>query len=236
MRKFYTDEGKLTAGSILMIQDTDGKYMNLVPIVDSPATKSAPATVDKTVLSDPTVTQVEGLQTPEQKQFTFNYHRDNIRQLNKFVGEPHNFLERNADDTGERYTGTILYARNGQSVNGIQQGVIYLTVSDTDDLPIDDVRDIIKPTACIKNSLPSVKLIGTGTKIINLELTPKATVKATTESKEVATATIQEGKLTITGVAKGNTFIDLEVSATGEATSYRTIEVEVFANGDIIDE
>jgi hypothetical protein len=47
------------------------------------------------------------------------------------------------------------------------------------------------------------------------------------DAETIATASIASGKLTITGVKKGNTLIRLETSATGEATSYRTIAVTV---------
>lgn len=228
MRKIYTDEGILSKGACLMIQDdTDSKYFLLIPTTTLPATKGAPATVEKTVLTDNAVTQVEGLQTNDQKTYTFNYHRDNIKQLKKYAGKKLNFLERNADDTGERFSGTMAFGRSDVSVNGIEQGTIYITVSHADEYPLDDVRDIIKPTAVITNLLEDVNITGTGSVIRTIETTDGATVTAASASTSIATATYDDGKLTVTGVAKGNTFVNLTVSATGEATSYRTIAVNV---------
>ena len=63
MERYYTDKGFISKGATLNIKDsTDGKYFMLLPVVDMPETKGAPATQAKTVLSDESVTEVEGLQ------------------------------------------------------------------------------------------------------------------------------------------------------------------------------
>lgn len=227
MGRYYTDKGVLSKGACLMVKDTDGKYMLLVPTTNLPATKGAPATVEKTVLTDNAVTQVEGLQTNDQKTYTFNYHRDNIIQLNKFKGKNLEFLERNADDTGEKFTGTMVYGRSGVEVNGIEQGEIYITVTSADDEPVADVRDIVKQTAVITSPLNDITLTGTEANVQSIETSANATVTATSDAPTVATANYASGKLTITGVAAGNTTIKLVTSATNEATSYRTINVTV---------
>ena len=228
-KRYYTDEGILSKGASLNIQDTDGKFFMLIPVVSLPATKGAPATVDKTVLTDNAVTQVEGLQTNDQKSYTFNYHRDNIKQLKKYAGKKLTFLERNADNTGERFTGTFAFGRSDVAVNGIEQGTIYITVTSADEYPLDDVRDLIKPTAVITNLLEDVYLTGTGSVVVPVETSTGASVAVSSASSSIATATYADGKITITGVAAGNTFINLTISATNEATSYRTIAVNVEA-------
>ena len=227
MGRYYTDKGVLSKGACLMVKDTDGKYMLLVPTTNLPATKGAPATVEKTVLTDNAVTQVEGLQTNDQKTYTFNYHRDNIIQLNKFKGKNLEFLERNADDTGEKFTGTMVYGRSGIEVNGIEQGEIYITVTSADDTPVNDVRDLVKQTAVITSPLNDITLTGTEANVQTIETSAGATVAATSDSSTIATADYSNGKLTITGVAAGNTTVNLITSKTGEATSYRTINVTV---------
>jgi hypothetical protein len=227
MARYYTDKGVLSKGACLMVKDTDGKYMLLIPTTNLPATRTAPATVEKTVLTDNAVTQVEGLQTNDQKTYTFNYHRDNLIQLNKFKGKNLEFIERNADDTGEKFTGTMVYGRSGVEVNGIEQGEIYITVTSSEDEPLEDVRDLVKKTAVITSPLNDITLAVGESNIQTIELSDGATVTATSESTTIATGTYADGKLTITGVAAGNTMINLVVSKTGEATSYRTIAVTV---------
>ena len=227
--RYYTDKGVHSKGACLRVQDTDGKYFLLIPTTNLPATRTAPATVEKTVLTDNAVTQVEGLQTNEQKTYTFNYHRDNLIQLSKYKGRNLAFLEENADHTGERFTGSVTYGRTGVEVDGIEQGEIYITVTSADDEPLTDVRDIVKPTAIVTTPLEDVELVGTNSIVIPVETSPEATVTVTSGAVTIATATYENGKITITGVAAGNTLVNVTTSATGEATSYRTIAVTVTA-------
>ena len=230
MERYYTDKGFISKGASLMIlDDTDSKYFMLLPTTDMPETKGAPSTQAKTVLTDGSVTEVEGLQTNDQKTYTFNYHRDNIKQLKKYVGKSLSFLERNPDNTGEKYTGTMKFGRSALSVDGIVQGQMFITVNSAEELPIDDVRDIIKKTAVITTPLPDVTITGTNSIEIAIETSEKATVTATSASTLIATVNYSNGKLTITGVAAGYTMINLVTSATGEAPSYRSIAVEVVA-------
>ena len=227
MERVYTDKGFISKFSTLNVLGNDSKFSLLLPVSEMPETRTAPDQVDKSVLSDGSYTYAEGLQGSDTKQYTFNYHRDNIRALKKVRGKELTFLERNPDNTGERYKGTLTYSRNSLAVNGIVQGTIYITVSSADEDAIDDVRDLVKPTAIITTPLNDVVVDKEGTYEVQLETSPSATVTATSSSATIATATIAANKLTITGVAKGFAMVELVVSATGEATSYRTIAVEV---------
>ena len=227
MARYYTDRGYITKGMSLNVLDTDGKYKMLIPVSEMPATASAPNTQQKTVLTDAKHTYVQGLQSSEQKTYSFNYHRDNIRVLKEYANKPLTFLERNADDTGEKFNGTLAFGRNTASVDSLAQGQLFITVTDAEEFPLDDVRDLIKPTAIITSALEDVEITGTGTKTIQIETSPSATVTATSSATSIATASISNGVLTITGVASGTCFINLEVSATGEATSKRSIAVLV---------
>ena len=136
-------------------------------------------------------------------------------------------MEMNADMTGEKFNGTMTFGRTGVEVNGIEQGEVYITVSSAEDEPINDVRDLYKKTAIITSPLEDVTLVGTEAKVINIETSVGATVTATSKATSIATAAYSNGKLTITGVAAGNVLVELVTSATGEATSYRTIAVTV---------
>lgn len=227
MERVYTDKGFISKYSTLNTLGDDSKFSMLLPVSEMPETRTAPDQVDKTVLSDGGYTYAQGLQGSDTKQYTFNYHRDNVRALKKVKGKELTFLERNPDNTGERYKGTLTYSRNSLAVNGIVQGTIYITVSSADEDAIDDVRDLVKPTAIITTPLNDVVVDKEGTYEVQLETSPSATVTATSSSATIATATIAANKLTITGVAKGFAMVELTVSATGEATSYRTIAVEV---------
>lgn len=225
----YTDVGIISAGSGLYVYDsTLQKFVLLIPTSDLPATKGAPETVDKTVLTDSSVTQIEGLQTNDQKEYTYNYHRDNIRRLKKYAGSVQTFLERNGMDfTGEKFTGTLSMGRDAVSVNGVLQGKFYITVNSAEEYPIDDVRDLIAKTAIVLTPLPQVEIEGTGSQTIAIETSEGATVSVSSEASSIATASISNGVITITGVTTGNTLIKLTCSCSGEASSERTIMVSV---------
>ena len=225
----YTDQGIISAGSGLYVYDSkDSKFHLLIPTTDLPATKGAPDTVEKTVLTDSSVTEVEGLQTNDQKEYTYNYHRDNIRALKKYAGTVQTFLERNGMDfTGEKFTGTLSMGRDAVSANGILQGKFFITVNSAEEYPVDDIRDLIEKTAIIVTPLPSVEIAGTKNVVIDLEVSEGASVTAKAEGTGVCTVNCESNKLTITGVAAGHDIVELTCSATGEATSVRTVMVTV---------
>ena len=228
MTRYYTDNGYITKGMSLNVLDQDdGLFQMLIPVSEMPETASAPSTQQKTVLSDEKHTYVEGLQSSEQKTYAFNYHRDNIERLKQFANKPLTFLERNSDNTGEKFKGTLKFGRNSASVDSLLQGQIFITVNEAEEFPIKDVRDIVKPTAVITSPLSDIELVGTESNVMVIETSPSATVSATSSSNSVASASYNAGKLTITGVATGNCFITLVTSATGEASSTRTIAVTV---------
>lgn len=230
MERYYTDKGYITKGMSLNIQDaTDNKFMMLIPVSEMPETASAPSTQQKTVLSDSKHTYIEGLQSSEQKTYAFNYHRDNIAILKQYANKPLTFIERNPDNTGEKFRGTLTFGRNSASTDSLLQGQLFITVNDADEFPLNDVRDLIKPTAIVTSALPDVTLTGTESTIIPIELSAGATATVSSTSTSIATATYASGKITVTGVAAGTCFVEINVSATGEASSKRTIAVEVLS-------
>ena len=124
----------------------------------------------------------------------------------------------------------MVYGRSGIEVNGIEQGEIYITVTSAEDTPVTDVRDLIKQTAVITSPLNDVTIGHSSTNNTNIqtiETSAGANVSAASDAAGTATVSYSSNKLTITGVAAGNTTIKLETSKTGEATSYRTINVTV---------
>lgn len=229
MERYYTDKGFISKGASLNVKNaTDTLFHLLVPTTDMPQTKSAPSTQQKTVLTDESHTEVEGLQSNAQKTYTFNYHRDNIRTLKKYQGKELEFLERNPDDTGEKFRGTLKFGRSQMSVDGIVQGVIYITVSQADENPVDDVRDLMQQTAIVTTPLNDVTVKMGTTFTQNLETDPAdATLAVSSESTSVATVALSGGAMTITPVAVGHTIIKITVSKSGEATSERTVAVNV---------
>lgn len=232
LERDYNNLGVISAGSALYVyNDTLNKFEILVPTRTLPAGAGAPETIENALLTVSINGQVEGKSSVQQKEYTINWNRDNIRRLDKYKGKTVRFLEVYGEEfIGGLFNGTISYSNSEISDNNLMEASIYLTV--TEDLGyVDDVRDIIVPTAVVNSPLPKITLVGTDSVSITLDTTPNATVTATSESTTIATATMGTGdnanKLTVTGVAKGKTIIDLKTTATGEAESHRTFMVNV---------
>ena len=228
----YQSTGIISAGSGIYVLDTTlNKYVLLVPTSDMPAGAGAPDTIDNPLLTVSRNGQVEGKQSVQQKEYTYNWNRDNNRRLAKYAGSQQSFLERDGMEyTGNIFNGTLTFDKDAFADNELMAGKLYVTVNE-DNGYVDDIRDLIAPTAIITNALPSITIAGTGTASIVLKTSEGASVVATSEATTVATASMGSGddanKLTITGVATGTTIVKLVCSATNEASSERTIMVKV---------
>ena len=224
----YDSKGVISAGAgIYVYDDAISKFVLLIPTTDMPAGAGAPETIDNPVLTTSVIGQVEGKQTIEQKEYTINWNRDNIRRLSKFAGRQCMFLERDGMEyTGSKFNGTLSFGKDAFSDNAIMQGKVWITVNE--DLGfVDDIRDIYALTSVITSPLPETTVEASGTAKIALSTSEGATVVATSEAESVATANVSGNVLTITGVAEGYTIIKLTCSATGEGTSERTLMVNV---------
>lgn len=230
--RVYDSKGVISAGAGIYVYETENnlnKFVLLVPTTDMPAGPGAPETIDNPILTTEVIGQVQGKQTIEQKEYTINWNRDNIRRLEKYANKQCTFLERDGMEyTGRKFVGTLAYDKDAFSDNAIMVGKVWITVNE--DLGIvDDIRDIYALTAVITSPLPETTVQATKTADLEISTSPDATVTALSETASVATATYASGKLTITGVAAGHAIIKLTCSATGEGTSERTLLVNVVA-------
>lgn len=230
--RVYNSEGIISAGAGIYVYETENnlnKFVLLVPTTDMPAGPGAPETIDNPILTTEVIPQVQGKQTIEQKEYTINWNRDNIRRLEKYANKQCTFLERDGMEyTGRKFVGTLAYDKDAFSDNAIMPGKVWITVNE--DLGIvDDIRDLYALTAVITSPLPETTVTVQGTAELAISTSPDATVTATSETTSVATATYASGKLTISGVAAGHAIIKLTCSATGEGTSERTLLVNVVA-------
>lgn len=228
LKRDYASKGVVSAGAMLaVLDDTLKKYILLIPTTDMPAGPGAPETIDNPILTTSYIGQVEGKQTLEQKEYTVNWTRDNIRRLNKYAGKTSTFMEIDGTEyTGRKFNGTLSFDKDAFADNAIMPGKVWITV--TEDLGfVDDVRDLYADTAIIYTPLPEVNITGTNSVTISLSTSPNATVEAVSETTGVATASISGSDLTITGVTEGHAIVKLTCKAEGEASSERTILVNV---------
>ena len=205
------------------------KYSLWLAVTNIPATGSAPEQVETTVTTSRKKTYTYGRQDNPQKECTFYAHRDNFNILKNAVNKEKEFLQINPDGTGWKFNGYVSFYQNEVSVGNNIEATYTITVTDREQLPLNDVRDLIEDTAVIDSILPDTVVIqGTGTNEFNVVTLPAdATVTAETSAESVATVEVDEKKVTVTGVAKGYAIVTLTTAATGYATQERTIMVEV---------
>ena len=215
-------------GSALLMKKANGKYSILLPIEGTGENGSAPNQLDKTAIGNRQATSVEGRTENPQKQMPFFAHRDNINILEDIKGENHEFLRLLPDFTGFKYSGTINYMLNNTDVGSLEQGQITITPTSSDEY-VENCYGLIEDTVVFTNSIDEVvTLTGTASKAINLSPNPAdATLAATSSTTGVATASIANKVLTITGVATGTSIITITASKTNYATFTRTILVIV---------
>lgn len=225
----YSDRAYTDIGAAVFDKKANGKFSLFVPVTNIPATGAAPDQTEKTVTTDIVKTYIQGRQDTPQKEFTFYAHRDNFNILKEAYNKEKEFLQINPDGTGWKYNGFVSFYQDEVAVGNNIEGKFVLTVTDREDLPLNDVRDLIEDTAIISSIMPdTVEIEGTGTNEFNVVTMPTdATITVESDATSVATVAVSEKKVTITGVAKGHAIITVTTSADGYASQKKTILVYV---------
>lgn len=225
----YTDRAYTDIGTAIFDKKANGKFSLFIPVTNLPATGAAPDQQEKTVTTDVVKTYIQGRQDTPQKEFTFYAHRDNFNILREANNKEKEFLQINPDGTGWKFNGYVSFYQDEVSVGNNIEGRFVLTITDREALPLNDVRDLIEDTAVIDSIVPElVEITGTGNKQFSIVTLPAtATITAVSNASSVATASVSDKEITITGVAVGNAIITLTTSATGYASQTRTVMVKV---------
>lgn len=205
-------------GSAIFIRrPEDTKYHLWLPVTNMPATGSAPATADSTVTTSRVNTQTPARKTIDQKEFTYFAHRDNFAILRKDYHQQRDFLQVNPDGTGWIFSGQVDTYQDETSVNNNLTAKGVITVASAEELPRENIYDLIEDTVTFPSSIPAqVFIVGTGTKVLNIDTDP-ATATITAKSDAIGVATVEaEGKeVTITGVASGSAIITITATLAG---------------------
>lgn len=215
-------------GSCLMNKKTNGKYSLFIPVTNLGEIGSTPEQIEKTVVGNMAKSYISGRKDSPQQALTFYVHRDNLRLLDAYKGTTQEFLRVFPDFSAVKYSGQVDFKYNDTGLDSAEQGEISITITVPEEL-VDDCYDIIEDTTIFTSDVPEIVTIEvTGTKTINVTTNPSdATVNATSETTDVATANIENGTLTLTGVKKGSSVVSLEATATDYASWKRTILVIV---------
>lgn len=211
------NRGMSDIGSAIFVKRTgESKYHLWLAVSDMPATGSAPETIEKTVTTSRTKNYIFGRKDNAQKEFTFMAHRDNFMTLKQDYNKELDFLQVNPDGTGWKFKGFVSFYQDAVSLGSALNGKAVITVSQGDELPVDDVTDIIQESVIFTNAIPEiVRLTGTGTQTLVIETDPSdATVAVQSSATGVATASVSSKTVTITGVATGSTIVTITATKT----------------------
>ena len=208
----YSDIGS----AIFVKRAGQSKYSLWLCVTNVPATGSAPDTLETTVTTSRSKNYVFGRKDNAQKECTFMAHRDNFMILKGDYNKKLDFLQVNPDGTGWKFQGYVSFYQDEISLGGALTGKAVITVSSADELPVDDVTDIIEETVTFISAIDDiVEVAPEGTKEIVVETDPSdATVTVQSLTTGVATATYSNGKVTITGVSAGSSLIRITASKT----------------------
>lgn len=208
---------------------TDGKYQFLVPTVETPFIGSDVAEVEIKVSSASTATKINGVETLNTAETNIYMHRDCARLLEKLNGKTIDLLSMVGDFIGYKYSAAITYTPSNATMDDAWQGTLKLTPK-TKPVYVDNCHEIVKPTAFFTNNIEAVVELETttGEHELIIETRPEdATISVLSEDQTIATATYSDGKVTITGKAKGSTVITIKTSKTGYASWETTVLVIV---------
>lgn len=190
------------------------KYSLWMAVTNIPATGSAPEQVETTVTTSRKKTYTFGRQDNPQKECTFMAHRDNFMILKEDYNKQLDFLQVNPDGTGWAFQGFVSFYQDEISVGSNLTGKAVITVSSSEELPRENVSDIIQETVTFVSAVPAdVTIKGTNTYKFNVVTDPSdATLTGTSLTESVATVQVSEKEVTITGVKKGSCLVKLEAT------------------------
>ena len=205
------------------------KYSLWLCVTNIPATGTAPEQVETTVTTSRKKTYTYGRQDNAQKECTFMAHRNNFKILKNDYNKQLDFLQINPDGTGWKFQGYVSFYQDEVSVGNNLTGKAVITVSSSEELPVDNVSDLIQDTAIFTSAIPSdVELTGTGTYSFAVTTDPAgATLTATSDAQSVATVAVSSGTVTITGVAAGTALVKVVAASSGVVNGETYILVNV---------
>lgn len=216
-------------GSALFYKNESGKFSILVLTETVPAFASTPEALEVSYTTSDTTSKIEGMITLEDSEFEFLAHRDSINRLEKLKGKELELLRVNADLTGERVNGTLSYTISESTQGDPQKGNIKITPTDYIGY-VENVLPLVQSTVTFKTPINWICELETTTGKFeqDIELNyAEGTITATSAGTAIATASVADKKLTITGVAEGSTIVTLKATCEGCAPWETTILVVV---------
>ena len=215
--------------ALCVMLPSESKYHILSAVESLPAVFGSPETLEYSTTTNMSITNIQGKNSTENVEINIPYNLDNITLCNKIKGVKSKYAYIDLDDfSGQEFIATASYHLAEIGTDSVKTIVLVLTVSSAEENITKDLYDLYMDTVTFDDNVPSVvRLKGTDTYSIVLGTVPATTPTVTTSSESIASATINENKLTITGIAKGSCIVTIVASVEEYASNQREINVIV---------
>lgn len=220
-------------GTALCVMKPDETKYHIVAAVEGlPAIFGTPENITFSSTTNMSVTNVKGKNTTENVSVNLPYNIDNISLMDEISGLKCKFAYIDLDDfSGQEFVATPSYHMAEVGTSAIKTIVMDLTVEDAKPKITQDLYDLFQDTISFEATIPSaITLEGTNKAEFNIAVSPStATISVESSSTSVATATYENGKLTITGVDAGSTIVTIKANVANNeyASNSRRIKVIV---------
>ena len=215
--------------SLCVMLPSESKYHILSAVESLPPVFGSPNSIEYSTTTNMNITNIRGKNTTENIDINIPYNLDNITLCNKIKGVKCKYAYIDLDDfSGQEFSAEASYHLAEVGPDSVKTIVLVLTVFSAEEDITKDLYDLFMDTIIFDDNIPSVvRLTGTEKSEIVIATTPSTTPSVSTTSDSVATATFKDGKVTITGVAKGSCIVTIEASADEYASNQREIKVIV---------
>lgn len=229
IQKMQEKRAQSGIGSGILFKNQSGKYSVLVPVTKVPGIRGDSDSIDIEVTTSDTTTQIEGMKKLEKQEFEVYHHRDNMRRFTKLEGKVLDIICYHGDRTGEKFSATLSY-KIGEATNGEATKATIAVTPVYYYGYVDDIKPLFQQTALFASDVPAIAVVDPDTKKfeLDIEMDPVgATFTVTSEATGIATATVTDNKLVITGVAEGTTAVVLKSNHADCESWETTIVVDV---------
>lgn len=212
---------------------SESKYHVLCPVESLPAVFGTPEDITYSTTTNKNISHVKGKNTTENIEISLPYNIDYINVMNKIKDVNCKYAYIDLDDfTGQEFVGEASYHMAEVGTDAIKSIILNISVSEANEVITKDLYDLFMDTITFESSLPTVVKLNLATKTsvsYPIVVDPSTAVIASpiTSSDSIVTATYTEGKLTLTGIAKGSATVTINATADGLAANSREIKVIV---------
>ena len=230
LQKYCDNRAMSGYGAALLYKESNETlYHLLLPLETVPTPNGSTNSFEFDLLTCPSMGQVEGKETLDQKDVDFLWHRDNVRRLEALQGKVLDFMAVYRDFTARTFTGT-LKVRPQDPTADIHRGTFTITPMNASSNTILDARDLIQDTVVFTSAIPESVVLTENTYSVEVKTNPTTATFTVESDNSNFSGSVSGNKLTITYSGSSDKpeygILTIKASAEGYASWETTIAVE----------